>query len=95
MEDVVTMPCLPDLATVRAVALEAELRNPHPLARSWLLEKIDRPPADWDERAVLTIPGVVWTVKSFSVTPVMCSPSPERTATLGIGSSQQPVAGRA
>lgn len=64
MDDVVTMPYLPDLATVRAVALEAELRNPHPLARSWLLEKIDRPPADWDERAVLTVPGVVWTVSS-------------------------------
>lgn len=54
----------PDAATVRAVALGANLRNPHPSARGWLLEKIDRPPTDWDERAVLTIPGVVWTVSS-------------------------------
>jgi len=52
------------LATVRAVALGAELRNPHPSARTWLLAKVDRPPTDWDERAVLTIPGVVWTVSS-------------------------------
>lgn len=54
----------PDSATVRAVALEAELRNPHPSARGWLLEKIDRPPTDWDQRSVLTIPGVVWTISS-------------------------------
>jgi len=49
---------------VRAVALEAELRNSHPSARDRLLEKVDRPPADWDERSFLTIPGVVWTVSS-------------------------------
>lgn len=54
----------PDAPTVRAVALGAKLRNPHPSARTWLLEKIDEPPTDWDERAVLTIPGVVWTVSS-------------------------------
>jgi hypothetical protein len=54
----------PDSAAVRAVALGAELRNPHPLARTWLLEKIDRPPTDWDQRAVLTVPGMVWTVSS-------------------------------
>ncbi|MDQ6525016.1 hypothetical protein RB608_15460 [Nocardioides sp. LHD-245] len=54
----------PDSATVRAVALGADLRNSHPAARGWLLEKIDRPPTDWDERAFLTIPGVVWTVSS-------------------------------
>lgn len=60
----VTAQYFPDSATVRAVALGAKLRNPHPSARGWLLEKIDRPPTDWDERAVLTIPGVVWTVSS-------------------------------
>jgi len=54
----------PDLAIVRAVALEAKLRNPHASALTWLLEKVDRPAADWDERAILTIPGVVWTVSS-------------------------------
>ncbi|WGX97263.1 hypothetical protein [Nocardioides sp. L-11A] len=57
-------PYFPDAATVRAVALKAELRNPNPSARDWLLEKIDRPPADWDERSFLTIPGVVWTASS-------------------------------
>lgn len=57
-------PYFPDSASVRVVALQAELRNPHRSARDWLLEKLDRPPADWDERAVLTIPGVVWTVSS-------------------------------
>lgn len=58
------MAYFPDSAAVRAVALDANLRNPHPSARTWLLEKIDRPPSDWDERAVLTVPGVVWTVSS-------------------------------
>lgn len=59
-----TAPYFPDSATVRAVAVGARLRNSHPSARKWLLDKIERPPTDWDERAVLTIPGVVWTVSS-------------------------------
>ena len=63
-DDGVATAYFPDSATVRAVALGASLRNPHPSARTWLLEKIDRPPTDWDERAVLTVPGVVWTVSS-------------------------------
>lgn len=58
------MAYFPDSAAVRAVALDANLRNPHPSARTWLLEKIDRPPSDWDERAFLTVPGVVWSVSS-------------------------------
>lgn len=58
------MPYFTDSSAVRAVALGAELRNPHPSAREWLLEQIDRPPADWDERCVLTVPGVVWTISS-------------------------------
>lgn len=60
----VTERYFPDSETVRAIALGAELRNPHPSARTWLLEKVDRPPTDWDERTVLTIPGIVWTVSS-------------------------------
>jgi len=60
----VASPYFPDSVTVRAVALAADLRNPHPEARKWLLDKIDRPSADWDSRAVLTIPGVVWTISS-------------------------------
>lgn len=59
-----TEPYFPDSATIRSVAARASLRNQHPSARHWLLEKIDRPPTDWDQRAVLTIPGVVWTVSS-------------------------------
>lgn len=58
------MAYFPDSAAMRAVAIDANLRNPHSSARTWLLEKIDRPPSDWDERAVLTVPGVVWTVSS-------------------------------
>lgn len=54
----------PDAAAVHAVARRAPLRNTHPSARHWLLAKIDEPPNDWDERAILTVPGVVWTVSS-------------------------------
>lgn len=63
-DDEVSNSYFPVRAEVRAVALAAELRNPHPSARRWLLDKLDRPPTDWDERAILTIPGVVWTVSS-------------------------------
>lgn len=54
----------PDAAEVRTVALQAQLRNTHPQARAWLLDKLDQPPRDWDERAILSVPGVVWTVSS-------------------------------
>lgn len=57
-------PYVPDMETIRAVALEADLRNPHHSARDWLVAKIDRPANDWDERTVLTVPGIVWTVGS-------------------------------
>jgi hypothetical protein len=49
---------------VREIAAGAELRNTHPSARSWLLAKLDEPPNDWDERAILTVPGMVWSVSS-------------------------------
>lgn len=55
---------LPDLAEIRAVALRAPLRNWHPSARDWLLGKLDQPLDDWDTRAFLTVPGIVWTVSS-------------------------------
>ncbi|MFI1464645.1 hypothetical protein [Nocardia carnea] len=55
---------LPDLEEIRAVALRASLRNWHPSAQDWLLGKIDHPLDDWDTRAFLTVPGVVWTVSS-------------------------------
>ncbi len=54
----------PNDAEVRRVALEAQLRNSHPSARAWLLNKLDQPPGAWDERAILSVPGVVWTVSS-------------------------------
>ena len=54
----------PNDAEVRTVALAAQLRNSHPSARTWLLDKLDQPPSDWDERAILSVPGVVWTVSS-------------------------------
>lgn len=55
---------LPDQPSVRAVAVDAELRNKHQLARRWLLNKIDAPPGDWDARTALSVPGPVWTVAS-------------------------------
>lgn len=54
----------PTAAEVRAVALQAQLRNSHPSARDWLLDKLDQPARDWDARAILSVPGVVWTVSS-------------------------------
>lgn len=55
---------LPDLQEIRTVALGARLRNWHPSARDWLLDKIDHPLDDWDTRAFLTVPGPIWTVSS-------------------------------
>jgi hypothetical protein len=55
---------LPDQRTVRAVALGADLRNKHQLARTWLLDKIDGPPSHWDARSALSAPRPVWTVAS-------------------------------
>jgi len=55
---------LPDQRTMRSVALDADLRNTQPQARELLLKKIDDPPSDWDARAVLGVPGPVWSVSS-------------------------------
>jgi hypothetical protein len=55
---------LPDRDELRAIAMRAELRNPNPNARMWIRAKIDEPPSDWDERTILTVPGVVWSVSS-------------------------------
>ncbi|MFW6865880.1 hypothetical protein ACOACQ_00745 [Nocardioides sp. CPCC 206347] len=53
---------LPDRATVREVAASAALGNTHPSARAGLEAKLEEPPGDWDERTVLTVPGLVWSV---------------------------------
>ncbi len=44
--------------------MRAELRNPNPSTRMCIRAKIDEPPSDWDERAILTVPGIVWSVSS-------------------------------
>lgn len=55
---------LPGGDEIRAIARRATLRNTNPAAKGWLMEKLERPPADWDARALLSVPGVVWTVSS-------------------------------
>lgn len=55
---------LPDHQEIRTVALHAPLRNWHPSAKDWLLGKVDHPLEDWDTRAFLTVPGIIWTVSS-------------------------------
>jgi hypothetical protein len=55
---------LPGRDELRSVAMRAQLRNPHPSARVRIRAKIDEPPSDWDERAILTVPGIVWSVSS-------------------------------
>lgn len=52
---------LPRRSEVLSVAQRAELPSS---ARAALRDKIKRPPDDWDERTILTVPGVVWTVSS-------------------------------
>ena len=54
----------PDREELRRVAAGADLRNAHPEARTRIRNKIDEPPSDWDERTMLTVPGVVWSVSS-------------------------------
>lgn len=55
---------LPNRKEILSVAERAHLRNPLASARASLRDKIKQPPNDWDERAVLTVPGIVWTVSS-------------------------------
>lgn len=57
-------PYLPNRKEILSVAERAHLRNPLASARASLRDKIKQPPNDWDERAVLTVPGIVWTVSS-------------------------------
>lgn len=54
----------PNASEIQAVARDATLANPHPDAKGWLLDKLASPPNDWESRALLTVPGVVWTVES-------------------------------
>lgn len=58
------VPYFPVRDEIRSVALHARLRNPQPSARVSIQSKIEHPPSDWDERTVLTVPGIVWTVSS-------------------------------
>jgi hypothetical protein len=55
---------LPTPEEMRAAARRAPLGNPLASARARILEKVEHPPSDWDERAFLTVPGPVWTVSS-------------------------------
>lgn len=54
----------PSRREIAAVATRASLVNSNPDAKGWLLNKVKRPPSDWDSRAFLTVPGLVWTVDS-------------------------------
>lgn len=55
---------LPARDEISSVALHARLRNPLASARVSIQRKIAYPPADWDARTVLSVPGIVWTVSS-------------------------------
>ncbi len=54
----------PGRSEIIEVAERANLANHHPDSRSWLLDKLRRPPTDWDSRTFYTVPGIVWTVPS-------------------------------
>lgn len=49
---------------IEQVAERANLANPHPQARGWCRDKVAQAPDDWDSRALLTVPGLVWTISS-------------------------------
>jgi len=55
------LPCRDDVVSL---TLRADLRNPHPDARRVIRSKAEQPPDDWDQRTILTVPGVVWSVPS-------------------------------
>ena len=55
---------VPSTDELRSIARHAELRNPNPMARQQVQDKVEQPPTDWDERAILTVPGMVWSVAS-------------------------------
>lgn len=54
----------PRRAEIVKVAKRARLANQHPDAKRWLVDKLKRPPSDWDCRTPYTVPGLVWTVGS-------------------------------
>jgi hypothetical protein len=55
-------PFLPSRDEVDSLARRADLRNP--IARPEIRRKIAQPPTDWDERTILSVPGVIWSVSS-------------------------------
>lgn len=51
-------------AEIVKVAKRARLANQHPDAKRRLVDKLKKPPSDWDCRTPYTVPGLVWTVGS-------------------------------